>query len=109
MMIGIEVVYDKRTRKPDPALAERILYRLKDEEHVIMGLQGDFKSVLLLLPPLCFTTQDVRRVVEALDRILSRDPPKPDAEMSLATASTSFASECPLADDEDEQRYSDMD
>lgn len=47
-----------------------LAYRLKDK-HVIVGNEGEYENVLVFMPPLCFTAQDVETVCLALDKILS--------------------------------------
>lgn len=41
------------------------------EEKIIVANEGLDKNVIALTPPMCFTTDNARRVVQALDRCLS--------------------------------------
>lgn len=47
------------------------LDRLK-EEKVIVATQGEERNVIALTPPLCFTLDNARRVIEAFDRAFSK-------------------------------------
>ena len=47
-----------------------IFCRMK-EEKIIVANEGPDKNVIALTPPMCFTTDNARRVVRALDRCLS--------------------------------------
>ena len=87
MMVGIDIVYNQASEKPNPTMAEEIVFRLKNER-VIVGLKGISKSVLLLLPPLCFTCKDVERFIAKLDRVLSQMINPADDSSPLLTFGT---------------------
>ena len=73
MFIGIDIILNEANRKPDPVLAERIVYRMKNEQNIIVGLVGDLRNVILVTPPICFDMQNADRFVTAFEKAL-RDP-----------------------------------
>lgn len=70
MMIGIELVMDKESRKPAKETAEILTYKLK-EKKFILGVEGKDKNVVIMLPPLCFTMDNARQVVQAFSDCLA--------------------------------------
>lgn len=42
------------------------------EEKVIVATQGEERNVIALTPPLCFTLDNARRVVEAFDKAFTK-------------------------------------
>ncbi|CAB3364752.1 Hypothetical predicted protein [Cloeon dipterum] len=70
LIIGIEIVLSKESRKPDSSLAEKISYRLKDSS-VIVANEGNMKNILVFMPPFCITMRDVDMLVDGLGRILT--------------------------------------
>ncbi len=75
LMIGVEIVLNRESRKPDPSMAEDICYRLK-EKYIIMANDGPDKNVLIMTPPMCFTYENAHRIIMALDKILKEIEPK---------------------------------
>ncbi|XP_076048169.1 ethanolamine-phosphate phospho-lyase-like isoform X2 [Oratosquilla oratoria] len=71
LCIGIEFVMDKVSRKPARELTEAVIYRLKEEHHILVQAQGPDKNVITLTPPMCFNQQNARSLVQALDEVLS--------------------------------------
>ncbi|XP_046443717.1 ethanolamine-phosphate phospho-lyase-like [Daphnia pulex] len=71
LCVGVEVVCGRPDMKPATILANRILYLLK-EEKVIVATQGEERNVIALTPPLCFTLDNARRVVEAFDKAFTK-------------------------------------
>lgn len=70
LCIGIEIVQNKMNRKSDGALAEIIINKLKEDHRLLMTPQGPERNVLVLTPPMCFTQQNARSLVTALDLVL---------------------------------------
>ncbi|XP_062589545.1 5-phosphohydroxy-L-lysine phospho-lyase-like isoform X2 [Saccostrea cucullata] len=70
MVIGIEIVTDKESKKPSKEGAEILAYKLK-EQKIIIANEGPDKNVMTLLPPMCFTCDNARRVVQAFDLALA--------------------------------------
>jgi 4-aminobutyrate aminotransferase len=68
LMIGVEIVEDKKARAPAPKLREAIL-----EEAFRRGLLllGCGKSTIRLAPPLIITEQDARAAVQILDAAIA--------------------------------------
>jgi len=69
LMIGIELVQDKVTKKPASDEAKKLVNLLK-KEGVIIGLGGLFNNVLRIQPPLCIAEQQASKVLEKIDQCL---------------------------------------
>ncbi|KAL3876059.1 hypothetical protein ACJMK2_033944 [Sinanodonta woodiana] len=69
LLVGVEIVMDKQSRKPAKEAAEILAYKLK-EQKIIIANEGPDKNVMTLSPPMCFTCDNARRVVQALDKAL---------------------------------------
>jgi alanine-glyoxylate transaminase/(R)-3-amino-2-methylpropionate-pyruvate transaminase len=73
LMLGVELVRDRRTREPAAAATLEVLERLR-ECGVLVGRGGLDGNVIRIKPPLCITTADVDFTLEALDYALARTP-----------------------------------
>lgn len=71
LMMGIEIVSDRDTREPAPALAGRANEAIR-EAGVIMSKSGADGNVLRILPPLCVNEADVELFETALDGAFSK-------------------------------------
>jgi 4-aminobutyrate aminotransferase-like enzyme len=69
LMVGVELVRDRKTKEPAPAETNRVMERCKDDR-VLVGRGGPFNNVLRLTPPLVVGKDDVDRALAALDRAL---------------------------------------
>nr|CAD7572704.1 unnamed protein product [Timema californicum] len=69
LIIGVDIVCGRESKKPSPELAEKISYRLKDQQ-VIVANEGESKNVLTFIPPLCLTLSDIAKVITTLDKVL---------------------------------------
>ena len=70
LMLGVELVRDRRTREPATAATLEVLERLR-ECGVLVGKGGLDGNVLRIKPPLCITAADVDFLLEALDYALA--------------------------------------
>ncbi|XP_060607382.1 5-phosphohydroxy-L-lysine phospho-lyase-like [Ruditapes philippinarum] len=70
MLMGVEIVIDKESRKPNKDAAELLVYKLK-ERKVITSNEGPDKNVIIFQPPMCFTCDNARTAVQALDQALT--------------------------------------
>uniref|UniRef100_A0ABM5FLC6 5-phosphohydroxy-L-lysine phospho-lyase isoform X1 n=1 Tax=Pogona vitticeps TaxID=103695 RepID=A0ABM5FLC6_9SAUR len=70
LFIGVDLVKDHENRSPATTEAEFIIARLK-EEFIILSTDGPGRNVLKFKPPLCFSVEDAKLVVEKLDKILT--------------------------------------
>ena len=109
LCIGVEIVCSQPIMKPAANLAGRLLYkyafeitshsffmfvkchiflidRLKGEK-VIVATQGEDRNVISLTPPLCFTLDNARRVIEAFDKVLSKIDQPDESPSATANAS----------------------
>ena len=68
---GLEIVRDHATRAPAVAEADRIMNLLR-EDGFLLGRTGAFDNVIKIRPPLVFTPDDARMLLEGLDRALAR-------------------------------------
>ncbi|KAK3089803.1 hypothetical protein FSP39_006659 [Pinctada imbricata] len=70
MCVGVDIVKEKGSRKPAKEVAEILAYKLK-EQKIIVANEGPEKNVMLILPPMCFTCDNARCVVQAFDTALT--------------------------------------
>jgi 4-aminobutyrate aminotransferase-like enzyme len=68
---GLEIVRDHATRAPAVGDAERIMNLLR-EDGFLLGRTGAFNNVVKIRPPLVFTPDNARMLLEGLDRALAR-------------------------------------
>jgi 4-aminobutyrate aminotransferase-like enzyme/Ser/Thr protein kinase RdoA (MazF antagonist) len=68
---GLEIVRDHATRAPAVAEAERLMNLLR-EDGFLLGRTGAFDNVLKIRPPLVFTPDQARMLLEGLERALAR-------------------------------------
>lgn len=67
LMIGVELVRDRKSKEPAAAETSRVMELCKDDG-VLIGRGGYFGNVLRLTPPLVVGADDVRRALQSLDR-----------------------------------------
>ena len=67
LMLGIELVKDRKTRAPGEAETGRA-HEFIRENGIIMGRSGLHKNVLRINPPLCVTKDDAAFFLDAVDR-----------------------------------------
>ncbi|XP_030069414.1 5-phosphohydroxy-L-lysine phospho-lyase isoform X3 [Microcaecilia unicolor] len=70
LFIGVDLVKDHEKRTPATAEAEFIIRRLK-QEHIVVSTDGPHGNVIKFKPPMCFTKENAKFVVDALDKILT--------------------------------------
>jgi alanine-glyoxylate transaminase/(R)-3-amino-2-methylpropionate-pyruvate transaminase len=70
MMIGVELVKDRKTKEPATELVAKIADEIADS--VIVTKAGAYANVFRLVPPLCLTAQDAAEVIERLDSLLTK-------------------------------------
>jgi 4-aminobutyrate aminotransferase-like enzyme/Ser/Thr protein kinase RdoA (MazF antagonist) len=68
---GLEIVRDHATRAPAVAEADRIMNLLR-EDGFLLGRTGAFDNVIKVRPPLVFTPDHARMLLEGLARALER-------------------------------------
>ncbi|GMV83132.1 MAG: aspartate aminotransferase family protein [Planctomycetota bacterium] len=69
LMLGIEFITDRRTRKPDKALRDAVVNELF---HAGLIMLGAGEAVLRFCPPLCLTKAEAAKGLALLDKVLSR-------------------------------------
>jgi 4-aminobutyrate aminotransferase/(S)-3-amino-2-methylpropionate transaminase len=69
LMIGIELVRDRVTKEPDPALAARVRTYCR-QQGVLIGVGGQYGNVLRLQPPLVITQSQLARAIQTLEAAL---------------------------------------
>lgn len=70
LMVGVELVKDRKTKEPAAAEVVRVMELMKDDG-VLVGRGGYFNNVIRLTPPLIVGKDDVQRALGALDRALA--------------------------------------
>jgi alanine-glyoxylate transaminase/(R)-3-amino-2-methylpropionate-pyruvate transaminase len=69
LMLGVELVKDKKTKEPAPDLLLEVLERTKDNG-VLLGKGGMVGNTLRIKPPLCFNKKDADRLISVLKESL---------------------------------------
>jgi 4-aminobutyrate aminotransferase-like enzyme len=68
LYVGVEIVEDRETLRPDRSRAENIINDLRDRRILINGT-GRTANVLKIRPPLAFTSADVTRFLETFAEV----------------------------------------
>ncbi|XP_064077624.1 ethanolamine-phosphate phospho-lyase-like [Macrobrachium nipponense] len=71
LCLGIDIVENRNSRKPAMELAQKIMYRLKEQHHILVQTLGPYRNVITITPPMCFTQLNARVLYKALDSVLS--------------------------------------
>ena len=66
LMIGVEIVADKKTKEPDSSAAVKLLDLTKDRG-LLIGKGGMAGNVLRIKPPLCINKKDADFIAEVLE------------------------------------------
>jgi 4-aminobutyrate aminotransferase-like enzyme len=76
LFLGVELVVDRDapapSLAPSRAVARYAVGRMK-EKGILLSTDGPDDNVIKIKPPLCFSTEDADRVVEALDEVLGEN------------------------------------
>jgi alanine-glyoxylate transaminase/(R)-3-amino-2-methylpropionate-pyruvate transaminase len=70
LMLGVELVRDRRTKEPADTEAADVMERMKDRQ-VLIGKGGLFGNTLRIKPPMCITKDDADYLVAMLDESLA--------------------------------------
>ncbi|MGH7070049.1 MAG: aspartate aminotransferase family protein [Acetobacteraceae bacterium] len=70
LMIGVELVQDRKSKKPAPDLAARVIRELASRG-VLVAATGVHHTVLRITPPLVITDTEIGDVIERLDASLT--------------------------------------
>lgn len=70
LFLGVELINPK-TRKPNTELAYFIKNELRNN-HILVSTDGPYNNVIKMKPPLCFTKENSKEVVEAIDKALNK-------------------------------------
>ncbi|MFT5232779.1 MAG: alanine-glyoxylate transaminase/(R)-3-amino-2-methylpropionate-pyruvate transaminase [Candidatus Krumholzibacteriia bacterium] len=70
LMIGVEMVEDRKTKAPAAALTAQVFERAK-ELGVLLGKGGLNGNVLRIKPPMCITREDIDFMVKVIDIALT--------------------------------------
>ncbi|WP_405232463.1 aminotransferase class III-fold pyridoxal phosphate-dependent enzyme [Lentisalinibacter salinarum] len=70
LFAGVELVRDRETREPAPAIARAVMNGMR-REGVLVGRTGIADNVLKIRPPLVFSRPHADRLVEVMDRVLA--------------------------------------
>lgn len=88
LLIGVDLVHDRGTRRPAPRLAHAVTNRMK-ERGVLVGSTGPDGNVLKIRPPLVLTTHEADVISQTLDACLD--------ELEAAAPGEGFES-CPAGE-----------
>uniref|UniRef100_A0A915E5Q1 Uncharacterized protein n=1 Tax=Ditylenchus dipsaci TaxID=166011 RepID=A0A915E5Q1_9BILA len=67
-----ECIGMSEVREPDSELAHSLIMNLRQNYGVLLNADGPHTNILKFKPPLCFNEQDLREVVDALDKALTQ-------------------------------------
>ncbi|XP_034298147.1 ethanolamine-phosphate phospho-lyase [Pantherophis guttatus] len=70
LFIGVDLVKDQIRRTPATAEAQHIIYKLK-ERKILLSADGPYRNVLKFKPPMCFSMEDAKFVVDQIDELLT--------------------------------------
>ena len=48
------------------------MYSLKADEKTLVGISGRHRNVIFISPPMCFTMENCRRLVNAIENVLAK-------------------------------------
>jgi len=71
LMIGVELVLDKKTKEPAPKEAKAVRAAMR-ERGILVGVGGIYGNVVRLQPPLSITPEECDRAASALEEVLSK-------------------------------------
>jgi 4-aminobutyrate aminotransferase-like enzyme len=69
LMVGVELVKDRKTKEPAGDLASKVL-ELSRANGLVIGKGGLYANVLRMSPPLNISTADIDQAVSILDKSL---------------------------------------
>lgn len=78
LMIGVELVRDRATREPDPALCDALVARAADEGLLVLSCGHDH-NVVRFIPPVNVTGDEIDEALGIFGRALRSLPARPDA------------------------------
>jgi alanine-glyoxylate transaminase/(R)-3-amino-2-methylpropionate-pyruvate transaminase len=70
LMLGIELVRDRKTKEPASAECAEVLEKAKDRG-LLIGKGGLFGNTIRLKPPMCITKDDANFIVDCLDEVFN--------------------------------------
>ena len=70
LLIGIDLVLDRETRKPASAAAEQV-YNLFRDDGVLIGIAGPHRNVLKIRPPMTFSKAHADQLINTLAEALN--------------------------------------
>ncbi|MFD0864147.1 aminotransferase class III-fold pyridoxal phosphate-dependent enzyme [Sungkyunkwania multivorans] len=70
LFLGLEIISEK-TLKQNHQIAQYIKNELR-KRHILISTDGPFDSVLKTKPPLCFSSENAKEVVDTIDHILGK-------------------------------------
>ncbi|XP_074987369.1 5-phosphohydroxy-L-lysine phospho-lyase isoform X1 [Caretta caretta] len=70
LFIGVDLIKDQEKRIPATEEAEYLITRLK-RDYILLSTDGPGRNVLKFKPPLCFTMDNAKLVVDKMDEILT--------------------------------------
>ncbi|XP_046584769.1 5-phosphohydroxy-L-lysine phospho-lyase-like isoform X1 [Haliotis rubra] len=94
MLVGVEIVMDKESRKPAKEAAEILAYQMK-EQRILIANDGEDQNVIVLTPPMCFTCDNARQVIQVFDKAL-RDIETGAVSVGLTQGGDNFTIAPPL-------------
>lgn len=70
LMLGVELVRDRKSKEPATAETAKVL-ELAKERGLLLGKSGLYSNVLRIKPPMCLTRDDADFIADCLDEVLA--------------------------------------
>jgi len=70
LVLGLEIVEDKKSKTPSPELTQKILYKC-GEYGLLLGRVGLYGNVIRIAPPLIISKQESERGLKIIDMVLT--------------------------------------
>jgi len=70
LFIGIDFVTDREARTPATAQTSILCSKLKEEHHILTSIDGPHDNVLVMKPPMSFSTKDADLLIEKMALVL---------------------------------------
>ena len=70
LFIGVDFVTDREARTPATAQTSILCSKLKEEHHILTSIDGPHDNVLVMKPPMSFSTKDADLLIEKMALVL---------------------------------------
>lgn len=89
LFLGVDVVRDRESKKPDPDLAAQVVEGVLGHG-ILISSDGPDNNVLKIKPPMVFTVSEADLVIQALDDVFGSTNPGHSAPACIDSASVHY-------------------